>query len=619
MMGSSQWDRFAAAEARERIIRGQVSAEHLCRVPHALLAGWDSIDDLSAIDPPNGGVWRTPHLAPAKFFAGRDEAPLGIFEDVGSPDELCARVWRLTRILPDATDERLGAESIDEECWEDEKSSSELDIFAARTDHPIAHRDQFIASIFGHTLRDHAEFLFDLLTREPELGALVLEKRFAEALVLDPDLLDRPWPASVRRRWQRQDFDFLPPFAHAVLVGEFQRLAQNVCSQASVSYFDTGKEVTLAATAKETGRYQKKSDRTGHASILYDPAIVKQMSLQPFQSLAILASGSVLRTGDSDAATADTQRATSALFKDLVNYGRPLIDFVSGHHPRSPSPDLAQGLMQHLDRAPDRKAKSGSVAHRKDFTATYWGMNWLTHAYVGLWQLAKFAAIYNQQWRPRGPTMSGRANRDVGRSVGLIQSIARIPYFWLETTNPTAFRSAGEKLARSSINNATTRAVRAFEGKAGMKASEDDKAAIKKEVEDRYEAFAIFDDQYTTIKERAVIAARKIAVKTPPAGMPGLTAQYRPYFWFHQGQDDIGFWIGREFASRRDLYGRSKTSRITRSAKELRQVILSDIERYRHRAPGIAAKTNQNLAMTFGAFAADPQHSWFRRKGIGKP
>jgi len=275
--------------------------------------------------------------------------------------------------------------------------------------------------------------------------------------------------------------------------------------------------------------------------------------------------------------------------------------------------------MQHLDRAPDRKAKSGSLAHRKGFTATYWGMDWLTHAYVGLWQLAKFAAVYNQRWRPTGPKINRRANRDAGRRVGFIQSIARIPYFWLETTNSTAFRMAGEKLASSSIRNATTRAVDAFEDETGVKASADDKAAIKKDVEDRYEAFAIFDDQHTTIKERDVKAAKKIAVKTPPTGMPGLTAQYRPYFWFSQGQDDIGFWIGREFASRKEPYEISKIDPIKRSARELRQVILSDIERYRHNAPGIAAKTNQNLAMTFGAFAADPQHSWFRRKGIGKP
>lgn len=615
-MTSSQWDRFATAEARERIIRQQVQNDELQLWPQALIAGWDSVADLGAIDPPNGGVWRTPHFDPAQFFGGVGEAPLGIFEGVASPDDLSARIWRLIRILPDATDERLGVEDFGRQCWEDEQNASEKDIFATRTDEPITHRDHFIASIFGHSLRDHAEFLFDLRHKEPELGALVLKKRFVDALALDIDLLKRPWPSSVRRRWASENLDYLPPFAHAMLVADCQRLAQNVCSQIAASYFESGKEANLAATAKECGRYQKLSDRARPASITYDAAIAAQIDMQPFQSLAVIAPGSTLLNGDADLATNQTLSSAHRLHKNFVTYGRTLTDFVSGDHDASPSALLAKGLMNHLDRAPDRKAKGGSLAHRGDFTATYWGMNWLTHSYVGLWQLARFAELYNKQWRPQGPRISQRANSAVGRRVGLIQSIARIPYFWLETTNPSAFRMTSEKLAKSSIANALTRAVRTREVAAGIKLSAIEREAIADELKDRYEVLSIFDDEHVTIKERDVTRAKSIAVKTPPAGMPGYTAQYRPHLWFDQCNDDIGFWIGRELGSRHGPFRSPVTNETTPSAKALRGIILSDIYRYRNCAPGIAAKVNQNLAMTFGAFASDPQHSWFRRKRI---
>lgn len=66
----------------------------------------------------------------------------------------------------------------------------------------------------------------------------------------------------------------------------------------------------------------------------------------------------------------------------------------------------------------------------------------------------------------------------------------------------------------------------------------------------RYEVLSIFDDEHVTIKEREVTRAKSIAVKVPPAEIPGYTAQYRPHLWFDQCNDDIGFWIGREFGSR---------------------------------------------------------------------
>ena len=615
-MTSSQWDRFATAETRERIIRQQVQNDELHLWPQALIAGWDSITDFGAIDPPNGGVWRTPHFDPAQFFGGVGEAPLGLFEGVASPDDLSARIWRLIRILPDATDERVGVEDFGRQSWEDERDAHEKDVFATRTDEPITHRDHFIASIFGHSLRDHAEFLFDLRFKEPKLGALVLKKRFVDALALDTDLLKRPWPSSVRRRWASENLDYLPPFAHAVLVADCQRLAQNVCSQIVASFFESGREANLAATAKECGRYQKLSDRARPANIIYDAAIAAQIDMQPFQTIAVVASGSTLLNGDSDLATNQTLSSAHRLHKNFVTYGRTLTDFVSGHHDASPSALLAKGLMNHLDRAPDRKAKSDSLARRGDFTATYWGMDWLTHSYVGLWQLARFAELYNKRWRPQGPRMSQRADSAVGRRVGLIQSIARIPYFWLETTNPSAFRMTSEKLAKSSIANALTRAVRTREAAAGIKLSATEREAIADELKDRYEVLSIFDDEHVTIKERDVTRAKSIAVKTPPAGMPGYTAQYRPHLWFDQCNDDIGFWIGREFASCQGPFSNPVLNHTAYSPKALHGIILNDIDRFRGCAPGIAAKVNQNLAMTFGAFASDPQYSWFRRKGI---
>ena len=150
----------------------------------------------------------------------------------------------------------------------------------------------------------------------------------------------------------------------------------------------------------------------------------------------------------------------------------------------------------------------------------------------------------------------------------------------------------------------------------GKKADKAEKTLIRNGLEELWAAGSIFDDQSATIKERDVKATMELASKTPPAGMPGYTAQYRPSLWFNRIDDDIGFWVGRELASRQEPFRNTGTSLTTRSAKELREIILSDIDRYRNCSPGIAATVNQNLAMTFGPFASDPQHSWFRRKKL---
>lgn len=283
----NQCDRFAAAEARERIERHGLSGAELHRLPHALIRGWDYIGCLGEIDPPNGGLWRTPHFDPLAFYDNAGVAPLGMFEGIASPDDLYARNWRLLRIFPDAADWRSDREGSDPEGISGSAETGRHDIFAKHDDEPIAHRDHFITSLLGHSLRDHTEFVFELLREEPELGELVLHKRFEEALVRDPEWIDRPWPASVRRRWGGKDLDFLPPFVHAVLVAEFQRLAHNDCSQIALSYFGDGAEASLASTVKACRGFQKMSNLARPAHEIYDNAIADMIDMAPFQTLAL--------------------------------------------------------------------------------------------------------------------------------------------------------------------------------------------------------------------------------------------------------------------------------------------------------------------------------------------
>jgi len=585
----NQYDSFAAAAAREEIERNQLGGSDLYRQQNALIYGWDCISDLARVDPPPGGVWRTRHFEPRLFFPDVDDAPLGMFEGAESSDDLYTRLWRLLRIFPDASD------------WRDEDFETKApDIFAKLDDSVIAHRDQFLTALFGHPLRDHADFMSELLRDDPELGKLVLEKRYSEAIVRDPEILDRPWPAAVRNRWNDNNLDFLPPFIHALLIGELQRLAQNDCSHIALSFFEDGSEASLAATAKVCTGFQKRSNQALPAREIYGECIVGMIGLAPFQTSALQPSRSLLLRYDSDAAVKDALIKSWHLSNIIAARGRPLIDFVCGLHSRSPSPLLAESVAQHLDRSPDRATKNGSFAHRAGFATTYWGLDWLTHAYMGLSQLAVAAAEYNKKFRPQGPVLRQNANTKIGRPIGLRQSIARIPYFWLETTNAAAYRNASEKLAETCTRNANTR-------KRYAKTSSE----ISKVFED-WEPSSVFDDQVATIRETEVALAMRSAQHAPHPGMPGYTAQYRPHLWLDDENDDIGFWIGRERQS--DSSPLSNT--LKASCKAQRAFILADIDRYRETSPSIAARVNQNLAMTINAFATDPQHSWFRRKGF---
>lgn len=582
-----------ACLARETIEQGLIDSSCLRSYRSALQPGWDFIENLKVVDQPSYGIWRTPHLDVRQFFDANETRPLGMFEGVGTVHDIEARIWRLLKIFPDPFDHRhiplpngTFGKSPEAEVQED--------IFA-----PLLsvgegpERGAFIEAIIGCSPRDIARFCHQLLKSDRQLGSMVLAKRFREVMQLDPKIVERPLASTFSARKK-----YLPGFFACVLLAEMQRLAQNVCSQIVYSFFDDGSEATIAKVVQACLKYQKKGNTRRRSSELYKPYIMQQMLHAPFQTRLHQSK----LNSDPDLGLQQVHITSRELFQDFIQYGEPLIDFITGLDPSSPSPGLAKNMQAHIDWLPNRRAKQNSLARSVANAMRFWGMDWYDHAVLGLAQIHYAARRWNRQYCPDNPWPL-----QTSESLwGLQQAIARIPYCWLETVKPKAFECEATKLYRAKERNSKER-------KADPITNNADKLPAGEVIQlDKGEkliaTLAVFDDPTTKIKDPAVTSARKQAAETPPDGYPGYSAQYRPHLWLDSANDDIGFWIGREREICSSLCPLADLKIFSLKATIVYQALLTNIERYRDTPPSISAKVAQNLAMTISSFAADPMH-----------
>lgn len=582
-----------ACMARESIEQGLIDSSCLRSNRSALIPGWDFIDDLRAVDQPCNGIWRTPHLDVRQFFDANETKPLGMFENVGTVHDIEARLWRLLKIFPDPFDHRHiplpnGTFGKSPEAGEQD------DIFA-----PLLsvgegpERGAFIEAIIGCTPRDIARFCHQLLKSDRQLGSMVLAKKFREVMQLDPKMVGRPLASSISSR-----NNYLPGFFACVLLTELQRLAQNVCSQIVYSFFDDGSEATIAKVVQACLKYQKKGNTRHRSSGLYKPYITQQMFHAPFQT-RLHQSG---LDSDADIGLQQVHITSRELFRELMQHGEPLIGFITGQDPSSPSPGLAKNMQAHIDWLPNRTAKQNSLARSPANAMRFWGLNWYDHAVLGLAQIEHAARRWNRQYCPDNPWPLQTSES----SVGLQQAIARIPYCWLETIKPEAFECEATKLYRAKERNSKGRKTDPIKNNADQLPAGE---AIQLDKGEKLIAtLAVFDDPTTKIKDPAVSSARKQAAETPPDGYPGYSAQYRPHLWLDRANDDIGFWIGREREICSNLCPLADLKISSLKATIVYQALLTNIERYRDTPPSIFAKVAQNLGVTLSSFAADPIH-----------
>lgn len=589
-------DEINACIAREIIEQNRAGANCRARYRTALTPGWDIITNLKEIDQPCRGIWRTPHLDVSQFFAAPDDVPMGMFEEASTACDIEARSWRLLRIFPDPFDYRHRQLPIGilRKSPEAEKQD---DIFAPLVREGMGpERGHLVEAIIGSSPREIARFCEELLKIEPQLGSMVLAKKFREAKRLASDVILTPWP-----RQTSPDRVYIPPFLASVLLAEMQRLAQNVCSQIIVSFFRDGTEATIATVVQKCMSYQKKQDARRKASDLYDPAIAQQIAYAPFQTRL----HQFQLSSDPDLGLQRVYDTSRGIFRELARHGEPLVDFITGLHPYSPSPALAKSVSAHVRWLPDRKAKKGSRAHNADNSMRFHGMDWYDHAVLGLAQIHHAAREWNHRYCPENPW----PHQTSGSVWGLQQAIARIPYFWLETAHPKAFEREANKLCRARERNSK----RCKSDCAPRKAQEPaidgglktDKPAKGRRLIDE---LAVFDDPTVKIKDYQVTRARKRAAEKPPHGYPGYSAQYRPHLWLNHDDDDIGFWIGREREICSSLCPLADLKISSLKATIAYQALLTHIERYRDTAPSLSAKVAQNLAMIPSSYAGDPMH-----------
>ncbi|MGY6637950.1 MAG: hypothetical protein ACXIUO_12520 [Erythrobacter sp.] len=594
-----------ACALRTRIEEMSIDPSNLIYARSALIAGWDYIPDRRKVVPPTNGVWRTPHFDPSTFFSDSETVPAGIVTSATTVPEIETDFWRLLMIFPDPVDHRYEVTS-DGKIQKSDLTKGHEDAFK-----PISfqdggsQRDQYIREIIGHSVHDIANFCQFILQQHPEVGKLIMAKRFREALASLPELETMDWHKRAIRARAR-----VRPFFACVLLAELQRLAQNVCAHIRLSYFPDGRQVSIATFKTECNKFQKKENQRCKAEKIYAPCISKTIAWAMFQTRL----HQFTITKDRDAAVDAVNRTTKYLFNEIVKGGEPLIDHVSGISHRSPAPELAKSAAAHVSLLPGKVERGGYKRHHRASASTYWGKDWFMHAAIGLCQIRDAAEVWSRQHYPKRSWKS--SSECYG---GLRCYIARIPFFWLETINPLAFLDEALVIRKQKMRSPGRRSKPTHQSKAKLKrpsvdcrvgmplpeiCEEFDRDAFS----DIQELIAIFDDPDTRIKEKQVEEARKEGGKFPKRGMPGYSAQYRPHLWLDNENDDIGFWIARENEHRIGNYFKTRPGGASLTASKRSSMLLAQTEHFGKHKPSLEAKVCQNLAMIIGPFAADPIH-----------
>ena len=599
--------RIALACERERLEKrsDKASAESLYA---ASIAGWDFTNDRSAPDPPNFGVWRTPLLLTDAPLKEIDPSRPAVVHAEMSKAELYNGFWRLARILPEAADTYL----------DDDFIKTDLDDFyssVVRQDpqvRPVADRDWLIFSLFGQTNRDATDFVHDTLIKKSEIGKMLLSKRFEEALEMQPDLLEWKWPDETHLRWRiTGGRDYLPPFLFLVLLSSFQRLAQNVTAQISLSFRADGRPLTIASTVNDLAAVDP--NYFGSSFNIFEDCIAGLTTFIPLQTYALVPEESTMSRLDPLAGIKHTEKAFCILNDAISNGPEDTLARLSGCSDQSQSASLAQTMIAHPDHRRDREVRGGNLVVRTEYFAKYYGLNWMEHAYFALFQLISAADEFNREYRH--VRFSKRVPHGQYTTVNRRQAVARIANAWVETAHPAAYKKLCEEFAVVQARNergAKLSSSTHHDDEAGAQTGTAAKKSYRPSYEEGVEPLPSIVDTSVKLKARPLSRMEKLAARKPVRGLPGYTAGYHPKLWFklHKKLDDIGFWIGRRFVAQQ-----GRIANLPSTSPSITQEILSDIDLYRDAPSKPEDRAAQNLAMTIGEFSLDPIHAFFRRKG----
>lgn len=579
----------------------------------ASIASWDHTHDRSVLDPPNFGMWRTPHLLTSCRFSEIDPSRPPVLHAEMSKEELYIGYWRVSRILPEAQ-----YTYIDDDFVKVDPGDIYSTVKRRNKEYrPLADRDWLIFSVFGHTIRDAIDFLHDALNKEPEIGRMLLSKRFEEALVKHPEVLEWEWPKETQRRWRATGGkDYLPPFIFLTLLAEFQRLAQNSTALISMSFRRSGSKLTISSAVNDLKAANP--DYVGKSSNILDSSLASLISFIPLQTYALLPNENIIRDKLALEGISYTEKAFCILNKAILTGPKNILKELSGLSNQSRSAFIAQTMIAHADNRADRKVRGGKYAIRTESLPKCYGNDWHEYALVGLFQLVSAAKSFNREYRKTRLPQCIPSNQS--NIINQKQAIDRIVYAWLETTHQQAYEQLSMELevdkARRNNNKDT-----AEEFGLDEKYSEQSAVAAKKSAgqllrESVEPAEPIVELRETKINERLILNMEKRAKKKRAAGMPGFTADYNPSLWFKPDKkcNDIGFWIGRRIAAQK-----FKIANLESAPLSIEKEILSDIDRYRDTPSTIEDRAAQNLAMTISEFSLDPMHAFSKRKNKSPP
>lgn len=377
--------------------------------PHVAV-GWATVKP----DTDGGGIPRTPH----QHLLGNAVLPkhaLAVFEVDMDPRHLVAGFFRQCLIRPSDDGEPVG-------------ENTYLPTNVVR----LCASSRYLMSLVGHPPRDLALWLDDLRRRDAKQFRSVLAKDFKSALVRDPDIIRDAWPSTVRRLWQADEGDRLPPFLVAVLYAELARTAMNQAGLLALSF-----DGTIELTTKQL------LDRVGtHVGAGATHAAGKAIAHAPFQTLALGPPDALI--GQANAAGIEAWARTAAARIALTTGIRGAIDIA----PRTPEEAafLRAGFEAHPQHQREgRKGKGFSFQPRK--AATFWGLTHRENAAVRLLEIADTARAWNRLYRPDGPPLPDAKNYRSANPVAI--ALAAIRFRWVAEHDPaSALTMLGEVMSK---------------------------------------------------------------------------------------------------------------------------------------------------------------------------
>ena len=466
-----------------------------------LREGWDYVGVYGTPEHEPLGIYRAPHLAILANLSAKDMPGKPILAIGMNVWEIESGLYRQCRITPEPLEIGLITDKIYKVEEEESYDPTQAWIFRALT---------------GHSLRDLALFLHDQLSKDPEVGKLLLAKDFKGALWLEPAIISADWPPSVKASWEKLGGkDHLSPLVALSVHAELARLAITDVGMIDLSFDNDGKELTTKGLLEGIEPLAIEMPGTSTLNFsgwsIHKSAVDRLVEMMAFQTPTLLPPTSVFANRDIELGKKWSFSVARTLSFLVAEGGPQVISAALQRRSDYEADRLRRNMAAHPKFWPEGPKNKKPWIHKRA-AAEYWKLDRWQNVAVGIVEITSWAQAWSAKHRPASKLKKEITKQRIGNAMQMLGCL------WLESGNSKAVAARDEQM------------------RGGYVSDEANESTVYEE------------DTLDDIRDRAgfgqgmMRSAQKYISKRASPGSEGYSARYMPHLWYTSLGSDLEFY-----------------------------------------------------------------------------